>query len=60
LGVSHQQRVNNEEFSMSRIIVSVIATTTLLCLSACNTTAGAGKDLKSAGKTIEKTAEKAK
>lgn len=31
-----------------------------LTLSACNTTAGAGKDIKSAGKAIEKTAEEAK
>ncbi len=29
-------------------------------LSACNTTSGVGKDLKSAGKEIEKTADKAK
>jgi predicted small secreted protein len=28
--------------------------------SGCNTTAGAGKDIKSVGGTIEKTAEKAK
>jgi predicted small secreted protein len=32
----------------------------LLLLAACNTTAGAGRDLQSAGEAIEKGAEKAK
>ncbi|PZU50590.1 MAG: entericidin EcnA/B family protein [Sphingomonas sp.] len=32
----------------------------LILLAACNTTAGAGKDLQSAGKEVEKAAEKAK
>ena len=40
------------------IILGLVALAT--ALSACNTTAGAGKDIKSAGKAIERTAEDAK
>ena len=36
-----------------RKILSLVLLTTLLPLAACNTVEGAGKDIKSAGDTIE-------
>lgn len=42
------------------MLIPLISTTLVLALSACNTTAGVGKDVKSVGKTIEGTAEDAK
>jgi predicted small secreted protein len=51
---------SNKEINMNRMTGYAIAATILVSLSACNTTAGAGKDIKSAGNAIEKTAEKAK
>jgi predicted small secreted protein len=45
---------------MKRTFILLATITAALALSACNTTAGAGKDIKSAGKAIEKTAEDAK
>ena len=41
------------------VAVSILAMQAFF-LSACNTTAGAGKDLKSAGSSIEKSADDAK
>jgi len=43
-----------------RKIIIIAALTAGLALSACNTTAGAGKDLQSAGKAVENTANDAK
>ncbi len=40
------------------IILGIVALST--ALAACNTTAGVGKDIKSTGKAIERTAEDAK
>ncbi len=40
------------------IVLGLIALST--ALTACNTTAGVGKDIKSTGKAIERTAEDAK
>jgi predicted small secreted protein len=48
------------EFKMKKLFSIALISLSALALVACNTTAGAGRDLKSAGKTIEKTAEKAK
>jgi predicted small secreted protein len=45
---------------MNRTLILLTTLAAALILGACNTTAGAGKDLKSAGKAIEKTAEDAK
>jgi predicted small secreted protein len=45
---------------MKRTVMLTSALVAIFALTGCNTTAGAGKDLKSAGSTIEKTAEKAK
>lgn len=45
----------------ARLIVAVaVAIAAPLMLSACNTTEGAGKDIKSLGKGIEETAKDAK
>ncbi|MCB2107226.1 MAG: entericidin A/B family lipoprotein [Rhodobacteraceae bacterium] len=45
---------------MSRIAVLAAAVTAVLSLGACNTIEGIGKDTKSVGKAIERTAEDAK
>lgn len=42
---------------MSRIAKVLIGLTFLLCLSACNTLAGAGQDMQDAGESIEDAAE---
>lgn len=44
---------------MRRIFGAVVISGALI-LSACNTIAGAGKDVSSAGKKVSKTAEKSK
>jgi predicted small secreted protein len=41
-------------------VVAIILAAQALLLSACNTTAGAGKDIKSAGSAIERSADDAK
>jgi predicted small secreted protein len=49
--------------AMKKLVVAILTTaltSSILMLSACNTTEGAGKDLKSAGAGIEKTARDAK
>lgn len=48
--------MKNKKASVLVLLVSVATVT----LAGCNTTAGAGRDLKSAGKAIENTAEDAK
>lgn len=46
---------------MTKLISAALAAgLALAALSACNTVEGMGKDIKSAGKTVEKTAENAK
>lgn len=45
---------------VSRALVSALALVCALALGACNTIEGIGKDIKSGGKAIEKTAEDAK
>ncbi len=47
---------------MMKTKTSMLALVSLMgiCLSACNTTSGVGKDLKSAGREIEKAADKTK
>ena len=42
---------------MKRIVLSIALAATALTVSACNTVAGAGKDVSSAGKAVEKTAD---
>ncbi len=44
--------------SMTLAILALIATTTML--SACNTTAGVGKDVSAAGHAVTNTADKVK
>lgn len=44
---------------MGRLVGAVVVAGALM-LSACNTIAGAGKDVSSAGKTVTKTAKKSK
>lgn len=43
-----------------RKIIMIAALAASFALTACNTTAGAGKDLQSAGKAVEDTANDAK
>lgn len=43
-----------------RKILAVLTITGALATSACNTVAGVGKDVSSAGDTVAKTAEKSK
>jgi predicted small secreted protein len=45
---------------MARNVVALWFVLASLALAACNTTAGAGKDIKATGKAIEDTAEDAK
>jgi entericidin B len=54
------RRTGKRKNTMKRILILASAVTLCFAVSACNTTAGVGKDLKSAGKEIEKTAEGAK
>jgi entericidin B len=49
-----------KDSAMKNILILLTALTVSLSLGACNTTAGAGKDIKSVGKAVEKTAEGAK
>ncbi len=45
---------------MKRIVLTVALTATAFAVSACNTVAGAGKDVSSAGKAVSDTADKNK
>lgn len=45
---------------MKRIVLTVALTATAFAISACNTVAGAGKDVSSAGNAVSKEADKAK
>ena len=45
-----------EEIMMSKKIVAALLLSSALVLSACNTVEGAGKDVQSAGKAVEKSA----
>lgn len=42
---------------MSKKIVATLLLSSALVLSACNTVEGAGKDVQSAGKAVEKSAD---
>lgn len=42
---------------MSKKIIAVMLLSSALVLSACNTVEGAGKDVQSAGKAVEKAAD---
>jgi len=42
---------------MSKRIVAALLLSSALVLSACNTVEGAGKDVQSAGKAVEKSAD---
>ncbi|CAN5483716.1 entericidin A/B family lipoprotein [soil metagenome] len=42
---------------MSKKIVAALLLSSALVLSACNTVEGAGKDVQSAGKAVERTAD---
>jgi predicted small secreted protein len=44
----------------TKAVLAIIIATQAMLLAACNTTAGAGKDIKSAGGAIEKSADDAK
>jgi entericidin B len=55
-------RASHKEIQQMKktLVPVVIALLAAVSLSACNTTAGVGKDIKSTGKAIERTAEDAK
>ncbi len=45
-----------KEIIMSKKIIAALALSSVLVLGACNTVKGAGRDVQSAGKAVEKTA----
>jgi predicted small secreted protein len=61
-GVAHpfgarRAGIVQEEINMSKKIVATLLLSSALVLSACNTVEGAGKDVQSAGKAVEKSAD---
>jgi predicted small secreted protein len=45
---------------VATVVITALLASQVMFLAACNTTEGAGKDIKSAGKAIEDTAKDAK
>ena len=57
---STRATAETEELSMKRIVMTIALTATAFAISACNTVAGAGKDVSSAGNAVSKTANDSK